>query len=55
MYNTFLILGSIFIVIGLIVLRIRFSPVLHPDAKLYIHLLSIIGWQKGDIAHERKN
>jgi hypothetical protein len=32
MYNLFLIVGSAFIVIGLILLRIRYSPVLHRDA-----------------------
>jgi hypothetical protein len=47
MYNLFLMIGSVFLVIGLIILRIRCSPVLHPDAKLFIHLLSMICSEKG--------
>jgi hypothetical protein len=47
MHNLFLITGSIFIVIMLILFRIKYSPVLHPDAKLLIHLLSVIGSEKG--------
>ena len=40
MYNFFLLVGAIIIVIGLMFLRIRCSPVLHYDAKLFINLLS---------------
>ncbi len=47
MYNLFLVAGSVFIVIGLYFLRIRCSPVLHPDARLFIHLLSMICSKKG--------
>jgi len=38
MYNLFLYIASVFIVIAMIFLRIRYFPVLHPDANLYIHL-----------------
>ena len=41
MYKLFLLVGSIVIVVGLIFLRIRCSPVLHPDAELFINLLSM--------------
>jgi hypothetical protein len=47
MYNLFLYIGSVIIVIAMIFLRIRYFPVLHPDAKLYIDLLSIIGSEEG--------
>ena len=47
MHNLFLIAGSVFIVLGLMILRIRYSPVLHPDAKLFIDLISIICLEKG--------
>lgn len=41
MYNLFLIVGSILIVIGLIIARVRWLPVLQPDAELFINLLSM--------------
>jgi hypothetical protein len=47
MYYFFLVTGSVFIVIGLIFLRIRYFPALHPDAELLIDLLSIICAEKG--------
>ena len=47
MHNLFLIAGSVFIVLGLMILRIRYSPVLHPDAELFIDLISIICSEKG--------
>jgi len=46
MYNLFLIVGAIIIVIGLMFLRIRYSPVFHPDAKLFINLLSMSSQEK---------
>ena len=46
MNNLFLIVGSVFIVLGLILLRIKYSPVLHPDGELFIDLLSIICSEK---------
>ena len=55
MYNLLLIVGSILIVIGLIVMRVRYLPVLHPDAELFINLLSMNCSEKGGIKHERKN
>lgn len=48
MYNLFLYIGSVFIVIAVIFLRIEYFPVLHPDATLYIDLLSIIGSEEGN-------
>lgn len=42
MYNLFLYIGSVYIVVAMIFLRIRYFPVLHPDAKLFIDLLSAI-------------
>jgi hypothetical protein len=47
MYNLFLYIGSVFIVIAMIFLRIRYFPVLHPEAGLYVHLVSITGLEKG--------
>ena len=47
MYNLFLYIGSVIIVIAIIFLRIRYFPVLHPEAGMYVHLLSIIGSEKG--------
>jgi hypothetical protein len=38
----FLIVGAIIIVMGLIFLRIRCFPALHPDAEMFIDLLSVI-------------
>jgi hypothetical protein len=55
MYNIFLPIGSIFIVVMLIYLRLRCSPVLHPDAKLLVNLLSMNCFRKERIKHERKN
>ena len=55
MYNLFPIVGSAISVFGLIFLRIKCSPALHPDAKLFIDLLSIICSEKEGITHERKN
>ena len=47
MYHIFLIVGSIIIVMGLMFLRIRYLPVLHPDAELFIDLLSMSCSSKG--------
>ena len=47
MYNLFLIVGSIVIVVGLIFFRIRCWPVLHPEAELFINLLSTYCSEKG--------
>lgn len=40
MDNLYLITGSIFVIIGLIYIRIRWLPVLHTDSELFIDLLS---------------
>ena len=40
MSNLFLIVGTIIIVIGLILLRVGYSPVLRPDTKLFVDLLN---------------
>jgi len=47
MYIFFIIVESIIIVAGLIFLRIRCWPPLHPDAELFINLLSMICSEKG--------
>jgi hypothetical protein len=47
MYHLFLIVGSVFIIIGLIWLRFKYSLVVHPDAELFINLLSAICSEKG--------
>jgi len=47
MYIFFIIVGAIIIVVGLIVLRVRCWPVLHPDAELFINLLSMNCSEKG--------
>ena len=47
MYNLFLYIGSVIIVIAIIFLRIRYFRVLHPDAKFYIDFLSIVGSEEG--------
>jgi hypothetical protein len=38
MYNLFLYIASVFIVIAMIFLRIRYFPVLHPDARFFPEL-----------------
>ena len=47
MYHPFLIIDFILIVVGLIFVRIRGLPVLHPDTELFINLLSMICSEKG--------
>jgi len=46
MYHPFLIIGFILIVIGLVFIRIRYLPVLHPDTELLINLLSNLNSEK---------
>jgi hypothetical protein len=47
MHEILFLFGSIGLVAGLILLRIRFSPVLHPDAELFINLLSMYCSESG--------
>ena len=46
MYHPLLIIGFILIIIGLVFIRIRYLPVLHPDTELYINLLSKFSSEK---------
>ena len=39
MHEILLLIGAAGMVAGLILLRIRFSPSLHPDAKFFMNLL----------------
>ena len=39
MHEFLLLIGAAGMVAGLILLRIRLSPILHPDAKLFMNLL----------------
>jgi hypothetical protein len=55
MYNFFLLIGAVLIVVMLIYLRLRCSPVLHPDAELFVNLLSMNHSKKKSIKLERKN
>jgi hypothetical protein len=53
MHKILLLIGAAGMVVGLILLRIRFSPILHPDAKLFMNLLWMNCSENG--THERKN
>jgi arsenate reductase len=46
MYHPLLIIGFILIIIGLVFIRIRYLPVLHPETELYINLLSNFSSEK---------
>jgi hypothetical protein len=39
MHEILYLLGATGMVAGLILLRFKFSPILHPDAKLFMNLL----------------
>jgi uncharacterized membrane protein len=47
MYEILLLIGATGVCAGLILLRISFSPVLHPDAEFIINLLSTICSENG--------
>jgi hypothetical protein len=47
MHEILLLIVAAGMVVGLMLLRIRFSSVLHPDAKLLINLLSTICSENG--------